>query len=159
MFSKLKEVLIIICLFTTNALSGHELNFGLFDLYEDQNGFYLEIRLDKMNTLQAIRTNNVYQTIETLECELTEYLDNNLSLAFNSQAATLDYIAISSDEQIVVIHAKIEVPYQVVSEIKVSNTVLLSIVENQKNIIKASFHERKRSFRLSADRTSTLIKY
>ncbi|MEO9849553.1 MAG: DUF6702 family protein [Reichenbachiella sp.] len=155
----LKVLFVLIgCIWGQHAL-GHELNFGLFDLYEKENLFYMEIRLDKVNTLKAIGIDDYSQNIQSLQCELTEYLNENIELQINNMKTWLKYTEISSTEDVVVILAKVIAPHQPVSEIQIRNTILLSEVDTQTNIIKTYFHERNRSFRLNADRTSTLIKY
>lgn len=156
---KLRTIIILICCTLSQKGVGHELNFGLFDLFENQNSFYMEIRLDRVNMMRAIGADDYNQNIKSLQCELTQYLNENLSLEFNGTETWLDYTAFSSSDEVVVILARVVVPYQPVSEIQISNTILLSEVDSQTNIIKTSFHERNRSFRLNADRTSTLIKY
>lgn len=137
----------------------HELNFGFFDLYERGNSFYMEIRLDKQYTMKALGISENVQQVESISCELTSYIDDNLSLTLNNREVSLEYFDFSANDDIVIIQAKMNVPYQSVSEIKIFNTVLLSTVANQNNIIKVPFHQKNRSFRLNAKRTSTTIKY
>ncbi|MEO9965739.1 MAG: DUF6702 family protein [Reichenbachiella sp.] len=137
----------------------HEFNFGFFEIYEKQNSYYLQIRLDRSNVIQAINAKDNSSDIGQFQCELNEYLDQNLNFTINSQQVSLDYLDLSTNEDMIIIIAKIDLPYQPVVEIEVKNTVLLSVVKYQTNIIRMSLYQKNRSFRLNADRISTTIKY
>lgn len=156
---KILWLFVILLSIVAPSAYGHELNFGIFDLYEDGDAFYMEIRLDKDYTLEALEVSNEVKSVDSFTCELTAYIDENLSLSINELNATWEYVDFSSNDEVIVIKAKMNVPHQSVSEIKVYNTVLLATVENQNNIIKVPFHQRNRSFRLNAKRTSTTIQY
>ncbi|WP_420580353.1 DUF6702 family protein [Reichenbachiella sp.] len=140
------------------SIQAHDLNFGLFELFEEGQAYYMEIRLDKVNLVKAVG-NDVGTTKEDWNCALSQYLNDRMSLAINGQSASLEYTAINFHEEVVIISAKVDLPHTQITDITVSNTVLLETIENQTNIIKATFHNKKRSFRLSKDRISTIIKY
>lgn len=157
----MKRVLLILSILFLSgkaAIQAHDLNFGLFELYEKEQFYFMQIRLDKDNLVQAVG-NDVGSTKEDWNCGLTQYLNNHIRLAINGNKATLEYTEIDFHEEVVIITAKLDLPHMVISEITVDNTVLLEIMENQTNIIKATFHDKKRSFRLNKDRVSTVIKY
>lgn len=155
---KLFLFLLLGSLMLQRVAQAHELNFGLFDLFEEGDNYFMEIRLDRVNLANAIGT-KVGSSKEDWNCALSQYLNENLNLTINDHVATIDYRNFSFSEEVVVVSAKLDLPFQSISEIRVENTVLLETIENQTNIIKVSFHDRKRSFRLNKDRVSTVIKY
>lgn len=157
----MKRVLFILSILIWNgdiATHAHDLNFGIFELYEQDQSFYMQIRLDKDNLVKAVG-NDVGSTKEDWNCAASQYLNTHMTLAINGHDAALDYIAFEFHEEVVVIAAKLDLPHTEISEIIVNNTILLDTQENQTNIIKATFHDKKRSFRLDKDRVSTVIKY
>jgi len=157
---KLKKSLFLLfgLLILQRSVMAHELNFGLFDLFEKDQTYFMEIRLDRNNLVEAVG-NNVGSSKEDWNCALSQYLSHRLSLNINGSDVLLGFNEFTFLEDVIVVTAKLDLPYQVISEIRVKNTVLTETIENQTNIIKASFHNRKRSFRLTGDRSSTIIKY
>ncbi|MEP2023935.1 MAG: DUF6702 family protein [Reichenbachiella sp.] len=151
-------ILILNVLVGVDSVKAHELNFGLFELFEQDQAYFMEIRLDKANLVEAVG-NNAGKSKEDWNCALSQYLNAHMSLSINEAIASFDYQAFTFLDDIIVVTAKLDVPLQEISTIKVDNTVLLETIENQTNIIKAAFHSKKRSFRLDKDRVSTIIKY
>ncbi|WP_422361062.1 DUF6702 family protein [Reichenbachiella sp.] len=157
----MKRLILALCILLTNsflAIEAHDLNFGLFELFEDDQTYFMEIRLDKANLVKAVG-NDVGTTKEDWNCALSQYLNDRMTLAINGENASLDYTSVEFQKEVIVISAKLNLPNTQIKEISVSNTVLLETIENQTNIIKATFHDKKRSFRLNKDRVSTNIKY
>ncbi|WP_139793829.1 DUF6702 family protein [Reichenbachiella faecimaris] len=157
----MKKVCIVLSLLVLNGglpAIAHDLNFGLFDLFEKDQAYFMEIRLDKANLVEAVG-NDVGSTKEDWNCALSQYLNTHMSLSINGIKASFDYEEFIFLDDVIVVMAKLDIPIQNISEIQVENTVLLEIIENQLNIIKASFHDKRRSFRLSKKRFSTTIKY
>ncbi|MEP3390125.1 MAG: DUF6702 family protein [Reichenbachiella sp.] len=157
---KLKKSIFLLLglLILQRSAMAHELNFGLFDLFEKDQTYFMEIRLDRANLIKAVGT-QVGRTKEDWNCALSQYMNENMNLAINGIKASIEYREFSFLEDVIVIQAQLDIPHQIISEIKVENTILLETIESQTNIIKASFHEKKRSFRLNKDRISTIIKY
>lgn len=157
---KLKKLLFLLLglLILQRSAMAHELNFGLFVLFEKDQTYFMEIRLDRNNLVEAVGT-QVGRTKEDWNCALSQYMNEHMNLAINGIKASIEYREFSFLEDVIVIQAQLDIPHQIISEIKVENTILLETIESQTNIIKASFHEKKRSFRLNKDRISTIIKY
>lgn len=161
MISTMKRLFLILCIQFFNGMlfvQAHDLNFGLFELYEKDQFYFIQIRLDKDNLVKAVG-NDVGTSKEDWNCALAQYLNAQMNLAINGQQANFEYTTIDFLEEVIVVTAKLDVVLQNISEIRIDNTVLLDTIENQTNIVKASFHNKKRSFRLNKDRVSTIIKY
>lgn len=152
---KLLGLLLIIQGFT--QVYAHELNFGLFAIFEKEQAYFMEIRLDKVNLLEAI--GNTGTTAEDWNCSLSQYLDAKMELAINGFIAPMEFEEFTYLDDVIVVIVKLNLPNQTIFEIEINNSVLLETIENQTNIIKVSFHDKKRSFRLNKDRISTTIKY
>lgn len=154
-----KSILLLLALLVVQKVArSHELNFGLFDLYERNKTYFIEMRLDRVNLVNAVGT-QVEKTKDDWNCALSQYLNNHISLEFNGKEALFQYNEFTFLEDVIVVQAQLDISHQTIAEIRVENTVLLELINNQTNIIKTSFHEKKRSFRLTKDRVSTIIKY
>jgi len=151
-------ILLLLILQASTRVSAHELNFGLFELFEKEQSYYMEIRLDKANMAQAV-ANHTEVTSGDWNCSLSQYLDANIDLVINGFHVPLEFEDFTYLDDVIVVMVKLNLPLQEILEIEINNSVLLETIDNQTNIIKTSFHEKRRSFRLNKDRVFTTIKY
>ena len=142
---------------SVQTLNAHELNFGLFNLFEKDQHYYMEIRLDRDNLIEAIgqtQSNN-----SDWNCVLSQYLNDRMSFVINGNEVEIEFQDFSYEKEVIVLMTQLNAPFEEVQEIEVENRVLLETIANQMNIIKVSFHDKMRSFRLSNERVATTIKY
>ncbi len=133
----------------------HHANLAIFDFIEAEGQIKMTIRLDEEHLEQSIgyKLNNASMN-ETVR----NYILANLNLEVNQQHKQLCVNHIYQEDRFTNVEGTIDAICEPISIIAVSNTCLVDI-EDHSNIMKFNVNDSRRVFRLTAKRTSTIVRY
>lgn len=147
-------VLILSTFFSTEF---HDFRLGKFELRPETESITLFVRLDRLNTLNAIKSNcDDYNKLD--QC-FTDYIKGHFALAFNGEDAEIKHREHVFNEDFIELYFDIAVSPSDVNRIDVYNDVFLELFEDQENIVYSMLHEKRRSFRMNKSRIRTTITY
>ncbi|UII33454.1 hypothetical protein LVD17_06410 [Fulvivirga ulvae] len=142
---------------------GHDIRMAIFEISEDNKNYTLDISFDKKDLERSLIT--AYPELLTVKDNMTresyikDYLESNFQLAINNKCIAPNIEAVTYEDEYVRIHATLPIKWQSVETINVFNTCLLDYNEGHSNIIKVRLNKRTRTFRLSAERITTVVDY
>ena len=135
--------------------SMHHANLAIFDFIELEGEINVSMKLDEEHLEQAIR--NEFSTDATDEV-IANYILSNLSFTLNRTPKSLCVDFVYDEDGFIIIEGSLGDICEPIALVEVSNTCLIDI-EDHSNIMKFKFNDSQRVFRLTAKRTSTIIKY
>lgn len=141
----------------------HDIRMAIFEISKGNENYALDISFDKTDLERSLIT--AYPELlpmtdnKTRESHIKDYLESNFQLAINNKCVVPNIEAVTYEDEYVRIHATIPIKWQRVETINVFNTCLLDYNEGHSNIIKVSLNDRTRTFRLSAERITTIVDY
>ncbi len=103
------------------------------------------IELDRENNIRA----NFY---------IEKYVKTKFKIDINNKPVQLTFIGTESDTDIVKCYLEIE-NIKRVNTIKVSNTILFDLFPDQQNVIKLDFNKKKKSFILTPQKETFMLKF
>ena len=141
----------------------HDIKMGIFDIHMVKNRYQLDVKLDRMDFLECIKTNftviNSYMTPENIKIYAEEYLLSNLSIDIDDSCVEPMVTSLSYEDDYIRISAILNYQDEHVESIQITNTCMLDIVDGQTNIMRFDLMDRVRSFRLDEKRISTVVNY
>ncbi len=140
-----------------NAMA-HDLQISLFEVGTNEDGHIeLFVRLDKENILKEMYANCTdYSQINTC---LESYLNEHFSLSFDQQRTAFELIDLNHTTEYIEMNLVTTSSITMVKQIEVFNDVLVADRPAQENILRLSFYDQNRSFRMNKDRIKTTITY
>jgi len=154
----MKSTLSLILVLALLSAYSHDLQISLFTIDSKEDGHLnLHVRLDREDILTEMyaRCEDYTQVNDCLESYINEHF--SLSVAHTKPTFKLDNVR--HTKEFVEIDLTTSESVNLAKEIEVFNDVLISSKPNQENIVKVSFHDQDRSFRMNKDRTKTTITY
>jgi len=151
----MKSLLTVTVLLFTNLVYGHDIRMAIFEISEGENGYALEISFDKEDLFKSLSI--ALGAGETEEL-IKDYLEGNFQVVFNGKCITPKIEGIKYEEEYIRVACAIPSMLNKVETIDVYNTCLLDN-EGHMNIIKSKLYGRTRTFRMTNERTSTIIDY
>lgn len=155
--------LLLIFIFVWISTHAHDLRMGMFEVYVSEGEYKMDIRFDKEELLKCIQINfHEYahkSSDEDLVNYISEYLDSNLGLIINDFCVSPSVEKLEFTKDFIHITTSLNYVSSRVDTIKVFNACLLDTSNKHTNIMKFALNDRIRSFKLDADRTSTLVSY
>ncbi len=159
----MRFLIIIVALAVGNIAYSHDLRMAIFEISQEDDGYKLNISLDKNNFLKSLLTN--YPELaknyseELLEKYIASYMEGNLLLTFDDVCSEITINSVEYQKENIYIKAELEVSKDHVSRIEVLNTLMIDYNEGHLNIIKFRVNESVRTFKLSEERISTVVEY
>ena len=135
----------------------HDFKFGKFELRPESNSITLFIRLDRLNTLNAIKS-NCYDYNKLDQC-FTDYIKGHFALAFNGEDVDIEHREYIFNDDFIELYFDIAVRPTGVNKIDIYNDVFLELDEEQENIVFIMLHDKRRSFRMNKNRIRTSVVY
>lgn len=148
----------LFCLFVNVSVSGHDVKISIFELQSKNNFLEFSMQFDKKDLAKAICMISPIKVSEHFD-NIQDYLASNLSLHFNDEKVQICFTQLREDEYHVKINAMIYYPEASIKTIKVVNTCLIDIIDENLNIVNTRLYNKFRSFRMDKERTSIFIEY
>ena len=149
------SLLLVLVLFVARS---HDLQISIFDIDTNAAGYLdLSVRLDKDDILREMYA--LCEDLENVNHCFESYINTHFSLSFSGEEAVFKLSDIAHSEEFVEIKLVSTEPMDLTRNIEVFNDVLVSSKPNQENIVKVSFYDQSRSFRMNKDRIKTTITY
>ena len=154
----MKSTLSLILVLVLFSAHSHDLQISLFTIDSSADGFLkLHVRLDKEDILAEM-----YASCEDYgqvnDC-LESYINQHFFLSVAENKPTFRLVDVKHSKEFVEIDLTTSASIKLTKEIEVFNDVLLESKPNQENIVKVSFYDQDRSFRMNKDRIKTTITY
>ena len=155
-----KSGLSIILLFIAFVGFGHDIKMAIFEISENESGLSMMVSIDKEDFLQTLKAefSSDFQKRE-LEEIAQEYLQSKLSIKVNGDCRSFQLNEIEYGDLNIYLKGSLDGPGRSITEVQITNTVMIDHVKDHDNIIRLKLNERKRSFRLNSDRISTVARY
>lgn len=155
--------LLTLLLLQRSTGSAHDLKLGFFQCYEEDQQFYLQVKLDREHLFAAIQEAGLSPNSQAADFKkaIFDYVSDHVSLSLNHQLAQLHFFLIEYDEEHIHLKAKIKDIdiHSPIQNIEVSNTCLVNEIDGHENIIQFDLNNRRRSFRLNKSRVQTTFNY
>ena len=154
----MKSTLSLILVLVLFSARSHDLQISLFSIDSRADGHLsLHVRLDKEDILTEMYAScDDYSQIN--EC-LESYINAHFSMSVGQIRTSFSLVNLTHTKEFVEIDLLTSTPVDLTKEIEVYNDVLLASKPNQENIVKVSFYDQNRSFRMNKDRIKTTITY
>ena len=138
---------------------------SLYEFKEDKASLQVTIKIFKDDFINAIKTNNgidLYMkddlNSEEIKFKINSYLLSNLSIFLDNKKYELFYLGLKKDTEMITCFLEIE-NLPDFKKIKLENTILFDLFENQKNIIHLKKGNKKRSFILGKDSPNSVLEF
>ncbi|MDG1052714.1 MAG: hypothetical protein P8O81_04935 [Flavobacteriaceae bacterium] len=163
----MKKISLFIVLFFLVAFIPHKyyVSTSLYEFKEDKGSLQVTIKIFKDDFINAIKTNNgidLYMkddlNSEEIKFKINSYLLSNLSIFLDNKKYELFYLGLKKDTEMITCFLEIE-NLPDFKKIKLENTILFDLFENQKNIIHLKKGNKKRSFILGKDSPNSVLEF
>ena len=138
---------------------------SLYEFKEDKGSLQVTIKIFKDDFFNAIKTNNgidLYMkddlNSEEIKFKINSYLLSNLTILLDNKKYELFYLGLKKDTEMITCFLEIE-NLPDFKKIKLKNTILFDLFENQKNIIHLKKGNKKRSFILGKDSPNSVLEF
>lgn len=138
---------------------------SLYEFKEDKASLQVTIKIFKDDFINAIKTNNgidLYMkddlNSEEIKFKINSYLLSNLTIFLDNKKYELFYLGLKKDTEMITCFLEIE-NLPDFKKIKLKNTILFDLFENQKNIIHLKKGNKKRSFILGKDSPNSVLEF
>ena len=160
----MKALFLLLLLSFASTLEAHDIRIAIYELSEsdDKDHLILNASVDAEDLEKSLRsTYKEYQQASSAEKEqwMIIYFSKHLQFNIGGQFVQMKGFSFRYEEGFVKVNAVLPYTSRPIRQINVVNTCLIDYTEGHSNIIKCKLHGKLRSFRLTEDRTSTLIEY
>lgn len=139
---------------------GHDIKMAIFNIYQNNLGLMVDITIDKEDFFKvAINKNPKDMDSDMLENIACGYFDSNLAVSVNGQCTNFSIDTIVVEGMVIHFSGSLGKVDAEIKEVNITNTCLIDDFSSHDNIVKLSLNDRKRSFRLNQDRTTTSVYY
>ena len=153
---------LLFCLISYFGYS-HDLRMAVFEIYKEDNRYQVKVDFDKADLLQSVLTANQVRLDELTTADRNElivsYINQNFQVAINGHCQEMSVTNITEDADFIHINLTLGKVLREVLYVDVFNTCLIDYHAKHMNIVKALFHDKLRTFRLSSERLTTTIDY
>ena len=136
----------------------HELLMARFNIVDADNGYRLDIRLDRENMLYTLQQECSLTGTETSQ-RIIYYIYDHFFLNIDGQDTDYEIEQVQFEENFVILKGHLVRERSDFNQIEVHNTCMIDSIEKHTNIIGIKAKGRTRSFRLDKDRKMTVITY
>ena len=154
----MKYALPVFLLLVFVRANAHDLQISLFELgRNDQGEISLFIRLDKEDILKELydHCEDYGQVNQCLE----DYINKHFQLQLGETKPNFQLTALKHTKEFVEANLHSSISILKVDRIDVFNDVLVASKPAQENIVRFSFNDQFRSFRMNKDRINTTVTY
>lgn len=132
----------------------HNMPVAMYELEVLETHIQMEAKFDKENLEAAI----LMEYAQEFSPELIEsYLTTHSSWKIDEEELAMNVMAITSDHEFYFLEAEFPFESEALSTFHFQNTCLIKEVEGHSNIIFLSYQGKERAFRLTANRTETIV--
>ena len=138
-------------------VAAHNLQVARFEISKITGTSYsISISVDRDDLVQAVtKENNGSNSIDN---QIINYLLNHFELKFNGSNILLNLKKVQYEKDMIYVGGEFESTANPIIEVEITNTCLLD-AEDQNNIVEFDLYGKKRSFRLTNERTYTKFEY
>lgn len=135
----------------------HDIQMAKFRMVEEENGYSFHLSFDRKDILEAVYAASAYE--EDVLSQISKYVKAHLTYTIDGADVkySMDDIEYTNDN--ILLKGEFEHFNGTIKKIRVENTCLINHVPGQLNIMEFYIKEKKRFFRLSADRIATVVEY
>ena len=153
-----KFYLVLLAVALSLSTDAHDFQISLFEVGSDSDGYInMFVRFDKEDILREL-----YASCEDygeVEGCIETYLNDHFILLIAGEEIYFDLVNMSHSRDFVEVSFNSSYILSSVSKVELFNDVLMASKPSQENIVRISFFDQNRSFRLNKDRTKTIITY
>ena len=154
-------VLVVIISLWFGGSFGHGLNVSTVELTEEEGQFILSFNLSKADLYTSVVTaypELINQNLEVIKSRFSDYIKSNFSVKINDDCQDIDISQIEESVAFIKITGNVSFTGKV-ELIDVYNHCLVDYNDEHQNIFRVNLNGKLRTFRLTAERLSTQIKY
>lgn len=138
--------------FTVFANPPHDIPLAIFNLTIEENSIHLAVLFDKVDLEKAV----VYKpSTSPFQQEIEIYLQENMHWVFNQKAVAFEVCSLEKNRE----HYQISIDFvdfnEKLTQVELSNTCLVNVIDNHSNILNVYYKEQQRGFRLHKLRIAT----